>query len=499
KTANSISSDFDSSFKIPSSTYLSNAIKAALLECVSEEQLTDPSFNALNTNGDDINFPDPNLKTLLSNKDFRELLCDLSEKNPKISILSKIVSQISYLGYQREVATINSASIYSNVFFEMLSQTIKKLKNADDGNISQEINELWQLVGYREHTYFMAQYLLQEACTKAGENGYPYQRIIEELEGRVYKQFERPLVATHIQILLESLPIDGKHPLSLSLISILQSGRAAPGDVVTLYKAYHDSPTPPPAKIIRNTDITELLLKEVFSFYNDDEDSGSLVESLEDKYLWLVAYAALTVDSASPSSSIDRIEYLSNSKNEINMLVSTLKQLKRKLIPITTMLDFNKMISWLLETIKTPIAALLVTEWIRSILSANNFNYYEAYFRSSEVPIPLLLLEEVAFLQPQLRPLVFSVYVESFQSRVESFLPEIRVLEMIEAPYSSELSMLLLQLIARVLKALLDTPSIHDTLRSFLISTSQNYERDVIGELDPVAIEASTLLLRSLK
>ncbi|OMJ26977.1 hypothetical protein AYI69_g3609 [Smittium culicis] len=74
-----------------------------------------------------------------------------------------------------------------------------------------------------------------------------------------------------------------------------------------------------------------------------------------------------------------------------------------------------------------------------------------------------------------------------------------KVLEMVEAPYSSELSMLLLQLIARVLKALLDTPNIHDTLRSFLISTSQNYERDVIGELDPVSIEASTLLLKSLK
>ncbi|OMJ07773.1 hypothetical protein AYI69_g10641, partial [Smittium culicis] len=38
KTANSISSDFDSSFKTPSSTYLSNAIKTALLECVSEDQ-----------------------------------------------------------------------------------------------------------------------------------------------------------------------------------------------------------------------------------------------------------------------------------------------------------------------------------------------------------------------------------------------------------------------------------------------------------------------------
>ncbi|OLY79893.1 Negative elongation factor D, partial [Smittium mucronatum] len=512
-TSNLINKDFNDIFHNNTTPYLQNAIKDALIDCIAEDQnISSESITEKNLDSSEIDYT-----TLLSNKEYRKLLSNLSEKYPKNEILSFLVDKISQLGYQREVATINSASLYPNIFFEMLAQILKKLKNADDGNISSEINELWQLVGQREHTYFMAQYLLQEACVKAGESGYPYQRIIEELEGRVYEKYERPLVATHIQILLESLPIDGKNPISLSLVSILQSGRAAPGDVVT-----------------------------VFSFYSDDEDSNTMTESLEDKYLWLVAYAALSVDSLESDPSLETVERLSRSKIEINKLVSLLKEIKKKLVPIATMIDFNRMLGWLLDIIKTPIVALLVTEWIKSILSANNYNYYEAYYRSSEVPIPLLLLEEIAFVQPQLRPQIFSAYVESFYCRVESFLPEIRinfqrtmlglminmvqmgyglavsrfiieqsnnrnideslvviyvseVLEMTEAPYSADLSMLLLQIIAKVLKALLDTPSIHPNLRSFLSCICNESSLDVIGEMDPVAIESSMLLLRALK
>ncbi|PVU86041.1 hypothetical protein BB561_006828 [Smittium simulii] len=379
--------------------------------------------------------------------------------------------------------------------------------------------------------------MLQEAHKRSGEKAYVFQRVIEELEGRVYKQFERPLVATHIQILLEGLPIDGKNSVSLALVSMLQSGRAAPGDVITLYKAFHDSTNPPPTKVIRNTDITELLLKEVFNFYNEEEDSTVLPETLVDKYLWLISYSASTVDNID-----DPVEKLELEKNRVE-LVQTLKQITKRFGSITLMADFNKMISWLLEIIRIPIAALLTTEWLRSVLTANNFNFLETYYRQGEIPMPIVLLEEIAFLQPQLRPQVFSVYVEIFTCRIEDFLPEVRIsfqqvilglminlvqmgyglavsrfildqlqqrtideslvvlyisklLEMLAPPYISELSMLLLQLIVRVIPALIDTVGIHSNILYFLKCITSSSIKYTTGEISQPAIEASLLLLQ---
>ncbi|PWA01290.1 hypothetical protein BB558_002627 [Smittium angustum] len=361
---NQLLRDFEKGLGHNSRSILINVIKETVGEEFNDElleEIIDTKGASIENNlNQDLEKDQEKLENLIENKEIREMVYELSEKFPKSDLLSKLSLVISEKGYQQETNSINSASLHADVFFEMLGKSIEKIKSSDDGDISSEIDHLWKLVGYREHTYFLAQYLLQEACLKAGENGYPIQRVIEELEGRVYKHFERPLVATHIQILLEGLPVDGKDPIYLALVSMLQGGRAAPGDVVALYKAYHDSEIPPPAKIIRNTDVTELLLKEVFSFYNVDEEGKTLPENLEEKYLWLIAYAALTIDESSVNSELlandtgiqKSISISVEKKKEIDELVKTLKQIRLKLVSITTSLDFNKMINWLLEITK---------------------------------------------------------------------------------------------------------------------------------------------------
>ncbi|KAJ2776027.1 hypothetical protein GGI18_004433 [Coemansia linderi] len=90
--------------------------------------------------------------------------------------------------------------------------------------------------------------------------------------------------------------------------------------------------------------------------------------------------------------------------------------------PIQTTL--NQVIRQVIEWIHVPVLARVVLLWLRDVISYDNFTFYDTYFHSSEVPIPLLLLEEIAFRQPLLKPLVFDAYKESFESKVPGFIAE---------------------------------------------------------------------------
>ncbi|KAJ2824284.1 hypothetical protein FBU31_004036 [Coemansia sp. 'formosensis'] len=85
---------------------------------------------------------------------------------------------------------------------------------------------------------------------------------------------------------------------------------------------------------------------------------------------------------------------------------------------------FNQVIRQVIEWVHVPILARIVLLWVRDVISYDNFTFYDTYFHSSEVPVPLLLLEEIAFCQPLLKPLVFDTYKESFESKVPGFIPE---------------------------------------------------------------------------
>ncbi|KAJ1665606.1 hypothetical protein GGF38_002967 [Coemansia sp. RSA 25] len=90
--------------------------------------------------------------------------------------------------------------------------------------------------------------------------------------------------------------------------------------------------------------------------------------------------------------------------------------------PIQT--TFNQVIRQAIDWVRVPILARVVLLWVRDVISYDNFTFYDTYFHSSEVPVPLLLLEEIAFCQPLLKPLVFDAYKESFESKVPGFIPE---------------------------------------------------------------------------
>ncbi|KAJ2759827.1 hypothetical protein IWQ57_006456, partial [Coemansia nantahalensis] len=55
------------------------------------------------------------------------------------------------------------------------------------------------------------------------------------------------------------------------------------------------------------------------------------------------------------------------------------------------------------------------------VVTFDSYTYYSMYFHSSGVPVPLLLLEEIAFRHPLLKPLVLATYQGSFESRVPGF------------------------------------------------------------------------------
>lgn len=53
--------------------------------------------------------------------------------------------------------------------------------------------------------------------------------------------------------------------------------------------------------------------------------------------------------------------------------------------------------------------------------------YFETYFRSTEVPLPMLLLDEIAERQPAQQPLVFQVIKNCLPRRYTGFAHELHV------------------------------------------------------------------------
>ncbi|PVV00252.1 hypothetical protein BB560_005373 [Smittium megazygosporum] len=457
-TTNQLASDFDSTFNTDSRPILYNAIKQSLATLVEKEK-TSQIFDSMDgldsqpfkklkldiegnlesasvekqketqdlTPADqDISLDQTHINDLLSEKELCDIVCELAVQYPKSKLLSRISGAAMNKGLVPEPRSVVGASSNPDMFYEMVISAVERLTSsitgsepesrtvantnkvsADDSNISDLVDDLWNIVGFREHTYFLAMYILHEARKLGGERAYPIQRIIEELENRVYKQFDRPIVATHIKILLEGLPIDGNNPISLALTSILQSERASPGDVVTLYKVYHDSKEPPPTKILRDTVLIELLLKEVFWFLSDDKEKVPLQPDLQKKYLWLVAHGTtfadkhdkyllaktnfLSVLKASNGNSVneesDGIEVDVDSQIEElkgvlvenrEKIINMLEQACKELVPVNIMINFNKKVAWLLEASKVPIVAMLIIEWARAMLTANNYSIHAA-------------------------------------------------------------------------------------------------------------------------
>ncbi|KAJ2162909.1 hypothetical protein GGF46_000292 [Coemansia sp. RSA 552] len=358
------------------------------------------------------------IEAMLPHAAWRKTIYRLSERHPKSTMISAALQHLADQGYQSEMTTLNSAALHTHVFYALLVECLEKLSPANEENLEAQMQALVHAVCRREQTYLVAQYLFRNVRQRLGIKAVGIERIEAELENHMLKYYNRPQLVINLQVLQNGFAAGGRDKVANAVASIIQSAYAAPGDVVDLYDEYHGAllvsgQAPPPARLLRDQRVLQPIIEQAFGHL-----WGTAVRSqrpeLIAKYLWLVAYTTLCTDEPMDDTA----------KEQLQQLVSQMTELRTELPARPIQTHLYQAIPKALECIGTPVLAGVVLRWIRDVLKNDSFGYYNMYFHSSEVPIPLLILEEIAYRQPLLKPLVFEAYKDTFESKVPDFPPE---------------------------------------------------------------------------
>ncbi|KAJ2445261.1 hypothetical protein IWW46_001582 [Coemansia sp. RSA 2440] len=357
------------------------------------------------------------IEAMIPHQVWRKTIYRLSERHPGSTMLSAALQHIADQGYQAEMMSLSSAPLHTHIFYSLLAECLENMSPANEENIHQKLEELITAVCRREQTYLVARYIFHGVQQKLGAKAAGIRRIDDELETYMLDNYKRPQLAINIQLLLSGLVVGGGNSVVDAAASIIQEEYAATGDVASLYNEYHGAVVSgkpaPPVDILRNVCVLHPIIEQVFGHLWDTTVQKMRPE-LANKYIWLIAYAALCSNEP-----IDEA-----TKDKLQQLVVQLKEVCQGLSihPIQT--QIYQAVPKILEWISVPILARVVLLWIRDVATYDNFTYYDTYFTSSEVPVLLLLLEEIAYRHPLLKPLVFSAYKDGFESQVPGFSPE---------------------------------------------------------------------------
>ncbi|KAJ1950247.1 hypothetical protein FBU59_000769 [Linderina macrospora] len=360
---------------------------------------------------------------MLPHQFWRKTIYRLSERYPKSTMLSASIQYIADQGFQAEMTSLNSASLHTHVFYSLLAECFEKVAPADDDVIKERLRELVQLVCRREQTYVVAQYVLRNVRQRVGVGAAALARIEDELEAEMLEKYGRPQLVVNIRLLLEGFVVGGNDSVANAVASIIQSGHAAPGDVVSLYKQYYaahtdksrDPASKPPVHVLRSDRVMLPIIEQAFGhLWNSTQFNER--EELMAKYIWLIAYGTLCTCDSTHMDVVD--------DTAISQLVAQLKEVRTGLPTSPTQTLLNSVVLKVLEWISVPIISRIVLLWMREVISYSNFTFYQMYYRSSEPPVPLLLLEEIAYRHPLQKPKVFETYCESFESKVPDFPAE---------------------------------------------------------------------------
>ncbi|KAJ2724883.1 hypothetical protein GGI07_001632 [Coemansia sp. Benny D115] len=357
------------------------------------------------------------IEDMIEHMAWRKTIYRLSELNPKSTMIGAALQRIAEKGLQSEMTSLSSASLHTHLFYPLFVECFERIAPADDENIKERMKELIGTVCRSEHTYFVAQYILMKVREKLGPQAESVRRVEQELESYMLENYNQPQLAVHFRLLLDGMSIGGDDPVANAVAAIIQSGHSSPGDVMVLYKQYHGAFVAkkplPPLNILRNKRVLLPMIEQAFGHLWGAVAQNTRTDLME-KYMWLIACATHCTDEDPNQINL----------GEIQSLIARMKEVRDGLPirPIQTILNshINKILGW----IEVPILARVVVLWIRDLLTYDDYTYYNTYFHSSEVPIPLLLLEEVAYRHPLLKPLVFEAYKETFESTVPDFTPE---------------------------------------------------------------------------
>ncbi|KAJ1857058.1 hypothetical protein GGH12_002422 [Coemansia sp. RSA 1822] len=392
-------------------------INAAISEAVSRKIIENFDPQAADSKYSETGQLPEYIEAMLSHQVWRKTIYRLSERHPGSTMLSAALQHIADKGYQAEMTSLSSAPLHTHVFYSLLAECLENMSPANEENFHEKLEGLITAVCRREQTYLVARYVFHGVQQKLGAKAAGIRRIDDELETYMLDNYKRPQLAINIQLLLSGLVVGGGNSVVDAAASIIQEEYAATGDVASLYNEYHGAMTSgkpaPPVDILRNERVLHPIIEQVFG-HLWDTTVQKLRPELANKYIWLIAYAVLCSNEP-----IDEA-----TKDKLQQLVVQLKEVCEGLSihPIQT--QIYQAVPKILDWISVPILARVVLLWIRDVATYDNFTYYDTYFTSSEVPVLLLLLEEIAYRHPLLKPLVFAAYKDGFESQVPGFSPE---------------------------------------------------------------------------
>ncbi|KAL0091236.1 TH1 protein [Phycomyces blakesleeanus] len=347
------------------------------------------------------------LQSLVDDASFRQTAYKLLEMHPRCAFLNLIVLKAAESGYRSELSSLKTSSTYLLIYNQILEESLNKFIGMDDLAVEEHLPDLVRVCCEREETYMYAQMVLYKL--REEYNGQPLIRLIAELEKTASKHGRQSFV----DILRASLS-DAARPLAAAIKAILGSRQLTAGDIRTIYSMYYTS-VPPPVHHICRFDFLEILLKAVYV-----PDSGpQLRPDTIDQAIFLISFAVTVKDTDNkPVLTL----YLSQ-QSETNEVVGILKNLHVALKEKSKGADFSGAMEAILTAIRLPVGSMAVLMWVEyiSIKTA----YYENYYRTTEIPLPHLLLDEIADRHPLQQPFVFNVIKRCIVHRYQNFAPEI--------------------------------------------------------------------------
>ncbi|KAI8050498.1 TH1 protein [Syncephalis plumigaleata] len=342
----------------------------------------------------------PWLDTLLKDAGWRKTMYRLSEKYPDCVLLNTAIQRIATSANRDEIAGLATASSYLKVFSEVFFSALHRLLQEDDAGLMERLPEFEGICCRNAQTFVFSQAILYRLGRETG--GEQLQRLRKQLEITVRDKRESPELVRAVRTLFSGLPSNVASTISM----ILERKRISPGDAVLLYDIFNKEPIPP-VESIRDAELLDILLATVFAHSMD-----TTKKDIRTKYIWLLAFIASARQQKDGSVNTKDVESTQNKLDEL-----------QQQLPIKyTQAALNTALKTAMSQVELPIASMAILVWLEHILLETPF--YETYFRVTEIPAPLLLMEEIIVRHPQQRNRVFNLLRRSFEMSVANTSPQ---------------------------------------------------------------------------
>ncbi|KAI8137886.1 TH1 protein [Fennellomyces sp. T-0311] len=340
------------------------------------------------------------LDGLVHDTEWRHMIYELLDKYPRCEFLNFAIMRMAEGGYQHEVAQLRTGSSYVEVYNYILNDAFTKLMAKDDIEFEENLPAFLRVCSDQEHSYLYAQVLIHRLYQEF--NDLSFLRLAKELEKTAIARGQHELV-----YIIKSCAVGMPQDLANALKAIRSSGQPTPGDIMTVYNIYTATEAPS-VYFIRDYELIELMLKALYV----PDAVPNMKPDLVDKLICLLAFAT-AYNESKPRE---------DQEETLRRVCKTLRRLYQAL-QAQSGAYFSGAMTEILESMSIPAASLGILLWIEYI--STRTPYYETYYRSSEIPLPHLLLDEIASVHPLQQPMVLEVIKRCFLHPYQNFAPEI--------------------------------------------------------------------------